>query len=132
MVFSSCGGILELQRGIQDASGVGPGKSNLPFELRRQTPVFLPGKFYGQRNLAGNSPWGHKEQRRLSTSAHMEKGQLEISEPGLQNFFIKTGNTFTLHHERTDYFKKSHFLSSGWEPWAVILGLGLKPGSISN
>ena len=34
--FSSDGGILELRRGIQDASCVGPGKSNLPFELRRK------------------------------------------------------------------------------------------------
>src|SRR5574340_154091 len=34
--FSSCGGILELRRGIRDASCVGPGKSNLPFELRRK------------------------------------------------------------------------------------------------
>ena len=25
------------------------------------TPVFLPGKSHGQRNLAGFSPWGHKE-----------------------------------------------------------------------
>ena len=25
------------------------------------TPVFLPGKTYGQRNLGGYSPWGHKE-----------------------------------------------------------------------
>ena len=25
------------------------------------TPVFLPGKFHGQRSLAGYSPWGHKE-----------------------------------------------------------------------
>ena len=25
------------------------------------TPVFLPGKFYGQRSLAGYSPWGCKE-----------------------------------------------------------------------
>ena len=24
-------------------------------------PVFLPGEFHGQRNLAGYSPWGHKE-----------------------------------------------------------------------
>ena len=29
----SCGGILKLLRGTQDASRVGPGKSNLPFEL---------------------------------------------------------------------------------------------------
>ena len=25
------------------------------------TPVFLPGKFHGQRSLAGYSPWGRKE-----------------------------------------------------------------------
>ena len=25
------------------------------------TPVFLPGKFYGQRSLAGYSPWGQME-----------------------------------------------------------------------
>jgi len=30
---------------------------------RRQwqsTPVFLPGKLYGQRSLVGSSPWGRK------------------------------------------------------------------------
>ena len=25
------------------------------------TPVFLPGEFHGQKNLAGYSPWGCKE-----------------------------------------------------------------------
>ena len=25
------------------------------------TPVFLPGKFHGQRSLVGYSPWGHKD-----------------------------------------------------------------------
>ena len=25
------------------------------------TPVFLPGKSHGQRNLAGYSPWGHRD-----------------------------------------------------------------------
>ena len=33
-IFSSCGGILELRRGFQASSCVGPGKPNLPFELR--------------------------------------------------------------------------------------------------
>ena len=27
----------------------------------QSTPVFLPGKFHGQRNLVGYSPWGCKE-----------------------------------------------------------------------
>ena len=28
---------------------------------KQPTPVFLPGKFHGQRSLVGYSPWGHKE-----------------------------------------------------------------------
>ena len=32
--FSSCGGILEFRRGSQTSSWVGPGKPNLPLELR--------------------------------------------------------------------------------------------------
>ena len=28
---------------------------------RKPTPVFLPGKFHGQRSLVGYSPWGCKE-----------------------------------------------------------------------
>ena len=30
-------------------------------EEMQPTPVFLLGKSYGQRSLAGYSPWGHKE-----------------------------------------------------------------------
>ena len=29
------------------------------------TPVFLPGKFHGQRSLAGYRPWGRKSHRLL-------------------------------------------------------------------
>ena len=39
-----------------------PGVEKIP--CRRDglpTPVFLPGKFHGQRTLAGYSPWGRKE-----------------------------------------------------------------------
>ena len=32
-----------------------------PLEKEMAIPVFLPGKFHGQRNLAGCSPWGLKE-----------------------------------------------------------------------
>ena len=28
---------------------------------QQPTPVFLPGESHGQRNLAGCSPWDHKE-----------------------------------------------------------------------
>ena len=34
----------------------------IPWKRKWQpTPVFLPGKFHGQRGLVGYSPWGHKE-----------------------------------------------------------------------
>ena len=37
------------------------------------TPLFLHGKFHGQRSLVGHSPWGHKESdmtERLSAHRH--------------------------------------------------------------
>ena len=39
-----------------------PGLGRSPWRRKWQpTPVFLPGKFHGQRSLAGYNPWGHKE-----------------------------------------------------------------------
>ena len=44
-----------------DVSSI-PGSGKIPWRRRWQpTPVFLPGKFHGQRSLVGHSPWGHKE-----------------------------------------------------------------------
>ena len=38
-----------------------PGSEMIPWRRKWQpAPVFLSGKFHGQRNLAGYSPWGHK------------------------------------------------------------------------
>ena len=42
--------------------GLIPGLERFPWRRKWQpTPVFLPRKFYGQRSLAGYSPWRHKE-----------------------------------------------------------------------
>ena len=39
-----------------------PWVGKIPWRRKWQpTPVFLPGESYGQRSLAGYSPWGHKE-----------------------------------------------------------------------
>ena len=38
------------------------------------TPVFLPGKFHGQRSLVGYGPWGHKE----SDTSEQLSTQLEV------------------------------------------------------
>ena len=41
-----------------------PGSGRFPWRREWQpTPVFLPGKFHGQRSLEGYSPRGHKESR---------------------------------------------------------------------
>ena len=39
-----------------------PWVRKIPWKREWQpTPVFLPGKYHGQRSLVGYSPWGHKE-----------------------------------------------------------------------
>ena len=38
-----------------------PGSGRSPEKEMATTPVLLPGKFHGWRNLVGYSPWGHKE-----------------------------------------------------------------------
>ena len=39
-----------------------PSLGMIPWSRKWQpTPTFLPGKFHGQRNLVGSSPWGRKE-----------------------------------------------------------------------
>ena len=44
-----------------------PGSERYPKCRKRQSiPLFLPGKFYGERSLVGYSPWGRKE---LDTAA---------------------------------------------------------------
>ena len=42
--------------------GFNPWVRKIPWRKKWQpTPVFMPGKFHGQRRLAGISPWDHKE-----------------------------------------------------------------------
>ena len=43
-----------------DVSSI-PGLRRSPGEGKQHTPVFLLGESHGQRSLAGDSPWGHKE-----------------------------------------------------------------------
>ena len=51
--------------------GFNPWVRMIPWSRKQQpTPILLPGKFHGQRNLAGYSPWGHKE---LDITEHTTK-----------------------------------------------------------
>ena len=50
-----------------------------PLEKEMQlSPVFLPGKFHGQRSLVGHSLWSHKE----SDSTSLSPGDSEAPSPG--------------------------------------------------
>ena len=52
---------------VGDLSSI-PGSGRFPWRRKWQpTPVLLPGKFHGQRNLVGYSPWDHKE---MDTTEH--------------------------------------------------------------
>ena len=56
---------------IRDVGSV-PGSGRSPGGGRGNPPVFLPGKFHGQRSLVGYSPWGGKESgttEQLSTTS---------------------------------------------------------------
>ena len=55
----------------RDAGSISGSGRSLEEEWQ-STPVFLPGKSHGQRNLASYSPWGHKESDTTehSTSNH--------------------------------------------------------------
>ena len=53
-----------------------PWVKKIPWSRKWQpAPVFLPGKFRGQRSLAGYSPWGCKQWTLVSTSEHTRKNK---------------------------------------------------------
>ena len=53
-----------------------PGSGRFPWRRKQQpVPVFLPGKFHGQRSLAGYSPWVAESQTQLGTHAQWGQGQ---------------------------------------------------------
>ena len=66
------GSILSQGKKTSRDAGLIPGSGESPQNRKLQpTPLFLSGKFPGQRNLVGCSPWGHKESytaERLSTA----------------------------------------------------------------
>ena len=64
----ACGKELNYQCRRNKRRGFDPWVWKIPWRRAWQlTPVFLPGKSHGGRNLVGYSPWSHKESERLST-----------------------------------------------------------------
>ena len=60
--------------------GFKPSIGKSPWRRKWQpTPVFLPGKFHGQRSLADYSPWGHEESN-VTEHAHTMIYRVQIYE----------------------------------------------------
>ena len=78
--------------------GFDPWVRKIPWSRKWQPiPIFLPGKFHGQRSLAGYSPWGHKESDKTENPHKNVKGK-HVS-------FILPLLALTVYHPR------QHFLS---------------------
>ena len=80
-----------------------PGLERFPQEEMTTTPVFLPEKSHGQRNLVGYSPWGCIE---LNTAKHIGLKIWKFSvhillKPGLENF--------------------EHYFASVWDEWNFVV-----------
>ena len=53
-----------------------PWVGNIPWSRKWQpTPVFLPGKFHGQRSLLGYSPRDHKESDTIEHACHHRRSE---------------------------------------------------------
>ena len=68
-------------------------------------PVFLPGKFHGQKSLVGYSPWGHKD---LDTTEWASKAEK------------KRGGGVNIQNPEATEFGKSHYYVRGIYQWERI------------
>ena len=62
-----------------------PWYGKIPCRRKRQpTPVFVPGKSHGQRNLVGYGPWGHKRVRHNRATKEQQQQYISLTHPRSQ------------------------------------------------
>ena len=101
-----------------------PWVGKIPWRSKWQpTPVFLPEKSYGQKSLAGYSPWGRKE---LDTTEATEGQQQRTGEVV---FYRSPSKTFLSEFwsKMDDYFDQLPLLNSTISVWTCKLPNG-QPG----
>ena len=94
------------------------------------TPVFLPGKFHGQRSLAGSGPWGRTESdttEQLSVHTHTRLLMLLF----LFRSIWWSASTCACTHRRHPLMKTwqnfpAHYFKHLLLPWSDGKGKGLK------
>ena len=62
---------------------------------RQPTPVFLPGKFHGQRSLADYSPWGRKKSDMTEHTYHTTQ---------YHHLLKAIGKSVCTHYKRCPYY----------------------------
>ena len=83
---------------VKQSLGFDPWDSKIPWNRKWQpTPVFLPRKLHGQRNLGGYSPWGLKESD-MAEHAHT-RSETE-AKCGKEDVFLRR-KTFSKSREKS-------------------------------
>ena len=89
--------------------GFKPWIRKIPWKREWQsTPVFLPGKFHGQRILVAYSPWGCKESdktEQLTLLSHFQTLTRGWSYPPLRFLELYSGLNYTVQHFHSIIFQ---------------------------
>ena len=99
-----------------------PWAGKIPWRRERQpTPVFLPGEFHGERNLAGYSPWGRRE---------LDKTDVLVQH--LHSFTLAAQSCVLVHQLWSSWnpilwgcMDVSLHRHDWWNPWSLAFDLNL-------
>ena len=89
--------------------GFNPWVRKIPWRKKWQpTPVFLPGESYGQRSLAGYSPWGRKQSEMTEMTTHAWGTVYGASSQVVQAQVSATGITSNRWKKTQNNVKEGH------------------------
>ena len=86
------------------------------------TPVFLPEKFHGQRNMAGYSPWGLRRVRHDWAHTHSRLSFIVITS-SQWSALIPQGMKFTSEPHSIDANSSASFYPACWCVWVFLCRL---------
>ena len=95
-------------------SGSIPGLQRSQRRKRQPTPVLLPGKFHGQRSLAGYSAWGRRMRHNWAYMHTCIQFRVQM--------VVELGNeSRTVHEMKWNEMKFSFFLNRWMKQWYYLL-----------
>ena len=85
-----------------------PGSERYPGERNGNSrQYFLPGKFHGQRSLAGYSPWGHKESDTTEQARSIRGNRVNSIQISLYSFLQLHVNTHLIKFQQPCKLKQN-------------------------